>query len=124
MTDKMSCRESVTYENHAVSDDHLCTNIKTAYCITRTRTREKIRDKKGGYLWVQKLPNAGMGLSGFGGLLSEDCFGRLLFANRLMTLSHGAALEALFIFPFVISVDFAFFPLVEGIPTLDSPTDI
>ena len=41
-----------------------------------------------------------------------------------MTLSHGAALEALFAFPFVISVDFAFFPLVEGKPTLDSPTDI
>ena len=41
-----------------------------------------------------------------------------------MTLSHGAALEALFTFPFLISVDFAFFPLVEGKPTLDSPTDI
>ena len=57
------------------------------------------------------------GLSGFGGLLSE-------FANRLMTFSHGAALEALFAFPFLISVDFVFFPLVDGKPTLDSPTDI
>ena len=54
MIDKMSHRQSVTYENHAVSDDHSCTNIKTAYCITRTRTREKILDKKCGYLWVQK----------------------------------------------------------------------
>ena len=41
-----------------------------------------------------------------------------------MTLSHGAALEALFAFPFLISVDFAFFPLVEGKPTMGSPTDI
>ena len=63
-------------------------------------------------------------LSGFGGLLSEGCFVGLLFANRLMTLSHGAALAALFTFPFLISADFAFFPLVEGKPTLDSPTDI
>ena len=77
MTDKVSRRQSVTYGNHAVSDDHLCTNIKTAY-----------------------VPNAGKGLSGFGGLLSEGCFGGLLFANRLVTLLHGAALEALFAFPF------------------------
>ena len=72
---------------------------------------------------IKNVPNAGKGLSGFGGLLSEGCFGGLLFANRLMTLSHGAALEALFAFPFLISVDFAFFPLFEGKPTLDSPTD-
>ena len=61
MTDKMSCRESMTNENHAVSDDHLCTNIKTAYCITRTRTREKILDKKCGYLWVQKCTECWQG---------------------------------------------------------------
>ena len=70
------------------------------------------------------MPNSGKGLPGFGGQLSEGCFGGLLFANRLMTLSHGAALAALFTFPFLISVDFAFFPLVEGKPALDSPTDI
>ena len=57
------------------------------------------------------------------GCCQRAVFGGLLFANRLMTLSHGAALEALFAFRFLISVDFAFFPLVEGKPTLDSPTD-
>ena len=31
MTDKMSRRPSVTYENHAVSDDHLCGNVKTNF---------------------------------------------------------------------------------------------
>ena len=73
---------------------------------------------------IKNVPNAGKGLSGFGGLLSEGCFGGLLFANRLMTLSLGTALEDLFAFPFLTSVDLAFFPLVEGKPSLDSPTDI
>ena len=81
-------------------------------------------------MWISLGPKSLSGFGGllsegcFGGLLSEGCFGGLLFANRLMTLSHGAALEALFAFPFLISVDFAFFPLVEGKPTMGSPTDI
>ena len=73
---------------------------------------------------MKNVPNAGKGLSAFGGLLSEGCFGGLLFANGLMTLSHGTVLEALFAFPFLISVDLASFPLAEGKPTLDFPTDI
>ena len=29
--DKMSRRQSVTYEKHAVSDDHLCGNVRTHF---------------------------------------------------------------------------------------------
>ena len=56
------------------------------------------------------MPKAGKGRSGFGGLLLE-------FANRLTTLSHGAALQAVFAFPFLVDVDdLVFFPLVDGKP--------
>ena len=42
MTVKVSRQQSVTYENHAVSDDHLCGNVKTHFTAALCRQLTKL----------------------------------------------------------------------------------